>query len=455
MSKTFRTIGVVAGVVALAATGVGAVAGVSTAIGGLGTVTQIAGVAGAVAAASQFGAQLTLKTPKAQGAISERVIGLNAPQPYIIGRSYSGGIQVHDVGYGGEVDDVQNPYRFIATVHSCCGPLEALESVKFDYSSISFSGNNAIGYYAGFAYRDFHLGQRPESSALTPQWAGTPNWGADYKLSSYAALGISLLWDEDGEVFAGGQIPAIGAVWQGVKVYDPRLDSTFPGGAGSHRVDDESTWTYSANPALHASTYAYGRYVEGNKVFGVDLGERPIDWSQVVAWANVCDANSWEANGIIYEPGDKWNNLKTICQSGGGKPVLTGGVLNFDYQAPRISLHNVVKDDLASGPVSGRKGKPWKEQHNTLIGRYRSEQSRWEYAQTDAVSVSAFVTADGEEKLDELQYDLVTDKDQAAELLTYELYQILGIFIPLIVTNCAILGRADAYASKTNSAFKK
>ena len=31
---------------------------------------------------------------------------------------------------------------------------------------------------------------------------------------------------------------------------------------------------------------------------------------------------------------------------------------------------------------------------------------------------------------------------------TYELYRILGIFIPLIVTNCIILGRADAYASK-------
>lgn len=40
----------------------------------------------------------------------------------------------------------------------------------------------------------------------------------------------------------------------------------------------------------------------------------------------------------------------------------------------------------------------------------------------------------------------------AIELLmqakTYELYQILGIFIPLIVTNCAILGRADAFACK-------
>lgn len=30
----------------------------------------------------------------------------------------------------------------------------------------------------------------------------------------------------------------------------------------------------------------------------------------------------------------------------------------------------------------------------------------------------------------------------------YDLYLILGIFIPLIVTNCAILGRAEAFASK-------
>jgi electron transport complex protein RnfE len=30
----------------------------------------------------------------------------------------------------------------------------------------------------------------------------------------------------------------------------------------------------------------------------------------------------------------------------------------------------------------------------------------------------------------------------------YDLYRILGIFIPLIVTNCAIIGRAEAFASK-------
>ncbi|WP_374438143.1 electron transport complex subunit E [Pseudomonas panipatensis] len=35
---------------------------------------------------------------------------------------------------------------------------------------------------------------------------------------------------------------------------------------------------------------------------------------------------------------------------------------------------------------------------------------------------------------------------------TYELYQILGIFIPLITTNCVILGRAEAFAARNGVA---
>lgn len=42
----------------------------------------------------------------------------------------------------------------------------------------------------------------------------------------------------------------------------------------------------------------------------------------------------------------------------------------------------------------------------------------------------------------------VTAIELLMQAFTYELYQILGIFIPLIVTNCAIMGRADAFASK-------
>ena len=42
----------------------------------------------------------------------------------------------------------------------------------------------------------------------------------------------------------------------------------------------------------------------------------------------------------------------------------------------------------------------------------------------------------------------VTNVGLLMHAFTYDLYLTLGIFIPLIVTNCAIIGRAEAFASK-------
>ena len=42
----------------------------------------------------------------------------------------------------------------------------------------------------------------------------------------------------------------------------------------------------------------------------------------------------------------------------------------------------------------------------------------------------------------------VTAVELAMNAFFHDLYKVLGIFIPLIVTNCAILGRAEAFASK-------
>ena len=43
---------------------------------------------------------------------------------------------------------------------------------------------------------------------------------------------------------------------------------------------------------------------------------------------------------------------------------------------------------------------------------------------------------------------LVTIIELAMKALFYDLYLVLGIFIPLIVTNCAIIGRAEGFASR-------
>lgn len=58
---------------------------------------------------------------------------------------------------------------------------------------------------------------------------------------------------------------------------------------------------------------------------------------------------------------------------------------------------------------------------------------------SDAVRLPAFVM---------IIASLTTCIELLMQAFTYELYLILGIFIPLIVTNCSVLGRADAFASK-------
>tara|TARA_R110001592_G_scaffold363341_1_gene684493 strand:+ start:119725 stop:120438 length:714 start_codon:yes stop_codon:yes gene_type:complete len=60
---------------------------------------------------------------------------------------------------------------------------------------------------------------------------------------------------------------------------------------------------------------------------------------------------------------------------------------------------------------------------------------------SDAVKIPAFVM---------IIATFTTCIELIMKAYTYELYLILGIFIPLIVTNCTILGRAEAFASKNH-----
>lgn len=46
---------------------------------------------------------------------------------------------------------------------------------------------------------------------------------------------------------------------------------------------------------------------------------------------------------------------------------------------------------------------------------------------------------------------VVTLVDMTMNAWMHELYKVLGLFIPLIVTNCAILGRAESFASKNST----
>ncbi|CAN5319242.1 hypothetical protein BH11PSE5_BH11PSE5_20870 [soil metagenome] len=435
MSKTLRTVAIIAGAVALVATGVGAAAGAGL-IGTAGATAGAATVAGISASTlatvgaiasvastlASVAAQVTAKKPPARGSVNQVLIASDALAPYLIGRTFFGGVLRHDKGYGATLKKVPNPYRAMVLVYSVCGPLQGLEAPYMDFAPVTInSGGEAAGYYNGFLHFDYRVGNDPDS-ALVPHYAGLPGWSSAHKLSSKACALWNLKFDKDGKRFASG-VPSLGAIWRGVRVYDPRLDSTYPGGSGPQRIDNEATWSFAGNecPGLNGLAYALGRYRNGKKVYGVGLPPAGVMIEHFVTLANICDANGWKVGGVIFEPGDRWANLKDILQAGGAEPGFIGGKLGLKINAPRVSLDTITAVDLADDDAETTAMQSWRNRLNGIVPKFRSEAHKWEYVPSDLVTIPAYVTEDGEEKTQELQWNLVQQKNQVAQLAAYEL----------------------------------
>lgn len=429
MSGALRTVGMIAGAVALVATGVGAFAAAGSALAA--TAGSIASYATVAAGIANLGSQALAKPPPARGSVSDVNIAADAPTPYLMGEGYFGGVVRYDRGYGGTVDDVPNPYRFMAVVYSHGGPHQSV-SPYVDFAP--YTG----GWYQGYLVTNTNLGQQPDD-ALIGFWSGIPGWGAASKLSGQAAVGWNFKFDKKGKRYGNG-LPVLGAYGKWAKVYDPRKDSTFPGGSGAHRLGDESTYEWSASPALHAGTYAFGRYQNGKRVLGMGLPADAIEWAAIAAWANVCEANNWTMFGQVFEPGDRWANLKDICFAGGAEPI-PGGVLSFKYHAPAIPLDTVTPADLVDGEHSVMAMASYRDRINTAVPKYRSPAHNWELVDAADEVNAAFLAEDGEEKRETWPFNFVTDKDQATELAAYRIWDSRELN-PIVLT---VMPRLRAY----------
>lgn len=445
MAKALAKVALIAGVVALAATGVGAAGSaglISLSASTTATLSTVASVATVVAASASVGAQLLAKKPGAIGGVNQVQISANGAIPYGMGRCFYAGSQLHDVGYGGKVGKTKNPYLSKVYVWSGGGPIDGIESFLMDWQVVPFSTAAAIGYYNGWLFARHQLGQRPEATALAGPWGAVPDWSAAHKLSGMAASMISFRFDRDNKVWANG-VPAFGVIARHARVYDPRNDSTYPGGEGSHRFGDEDTFQFDRNAALNAITYARGRFAidtvtdaQTLKVIGCGFPFESFDWPQWTAFANTCEANGWYCDGHVFDgPGiSLWDNLKRICAAGSGVPVISGGLLSVRFQSPKVALDTITIEDFADGERLVPGMRSYKDRMNTMVPKYRSEANKWEYVQSDAIRFQEYVDMDqGEEKEEEFLCEMVTGKDQAAQLTAYELFnrrELSGISYP-------------------------
>lgn len=339
----------------------------------------------------------------------------NAGVPYVIGRTGTAGTYTYAT-----VGEPKNRNILFYTILSGGGPIDSFESFSMNGTPVVFDGADTpeSGPYRHLVWQRRQLGTTPQTYLQPPNTtdaAVLSEWDSTHATSGYAAAWYVLGADQN--AYSNG-VPDPLWVLKGVKAYDWRQDSTYPGGSGSQRADDESTWAWTENPAVHAVTWILGRYQNGKRVLGLGGTVDQIVMAKYNEWANVCDANGWKVGGVVYSTDTKWQVLKAICQAGGAYPTPLGAKVSVIFNAPRVSIATLTGADMEAEPtIVGTRSR--RDRFNAAVPRFRSEANGWQVVPAAPLVVSEYVTADGGQRTKELEWPLVQDVDQATQLAAY------------------------------------
>lgn len=316
------------------------------------------------------------------------------------------------------------------------GPCQAVEQFKAGEQFVSFgqSQGGASGKYAGHMWMTYRYGL-PGTSALTPPqgvFIENPKltaWTSQHRADGHVTAMWTLAQAENPQkrdLYQNEPDPLWIGRW--MKVWDPRQDSTYPGGSGSQRRDQWNTWAYTDNPYLHALAWirghaklnADGTVDRTKRIAGVGAPERAIDIANYVEGANIADANGWKIAGEWSTSDDKWQVLAAMLQAGGGVPLNRGAQISCMVNTPRASIYTYTRNDLVGG-ATVKALKARRDRKNTVVPRYRSEAHGWEIVPAGAVTSSVYREEDrGEPRTIEIEYSYVTSAKQAGELGAYD-----------------------------------
>lgn len=414
--------------------------------------SALASAPAAAAATAQVGVMATLKTAALNaltnvalsaalsilqpqvglaGRTFDFVIDPDGPIPFAAGRVGVAGSVVHRDTFGPSL-----MYYGIPAVLSGAGPIDGFVSIKADDETVSsFDGNGmaTAGTYANELWYKNKLGAQPDTALVSPTGlkssAALPGWTSDHKLSGKACYLIVMGENSKQSAYPTGEIKPL-ITFRGLKVWDPRLDSTYPGGSGSCRLATPSTWVYSDDPHLWALKWALGLW-EGPtgggapqvdyQVGGIGAKLSGIDVAAFVAAANISEANGWTVSAYPNTDDDKHQVLTAFLQAGGSIYAQRAGKIScIQRSAIRSSIVTVTAADTA-GPLEIDTAASRIDRINTVRPRFWSEAHRWQMAAMPEVSVSAYVTEDGAKRTRGVDFPFVNNSTQAGQLAALQI----------------------------------
>lgn len=377
-----------------------------------------------ILAGASIGVSALAKRPKAPRVSPESIDRLNAsidprtPRKGWWGKT-AGNSDIRDQEY---TDSQTFLHRFIVcAAHRTHG----YRQIWFDDKLAWTSAGGVQGEYVGYlTVTPITEGTAGNAINISARMGSTRRFtGCSYVYLRYKVTGNSKKTESP---FAQGIPSRITIVGDGALVYDPRLDSTVPGGSGSHRADDQATWEWdedaSRNPALLLLWYLLGWRINGVVSIGCGIPPSRIDFESFITAANLCDEPvslaaggtepRYRADGVFSdgdEPENVIGSLKAAMNADlddvGGRFRLT--VFHNDLADPGPLF---TDDDMIAG-FRWLQTPPLSESFNIVRGSFVDARDAALYQMVDTPQIE-FDSPDGIDRFDNFPLDKVQSASQ-------------------------------------------
>lgn len=410
--------------------GAALVVGVTLLTGGTLTAALIAGALSLASA--------TILAPKMAGAgerqASETTLQLGeGPRQVGFGRFATGGSLLDGFNYGGQYGTDWEVLLIALADHEC----DALEGFYVNDEYVSFAGNGVVSGYSGQLEVHWLPGTATQAwpSFVTANGVGWADPDNNCKGVSCVAVAYKAdKPDAKNPVWTAGR-PRFLWVLRGKKCYQARKDSTVPGGSGSHRWADPSTWEWTDNAAECRYQYQRGIFAldqvdaPDQLLLGRGLSAIEAPPERSIAHTNVCDElvaldaggaeKRYRFNGMIGADEDFLTAESYFAAAMGG--VIRqpdGGIEVEPGQAKAVAAEITDLDilNLAEGQVEHFRGQADKEWLNTVVVRYVEPGQKWAMHSAPVRRNTADIIADGGQRLDTTDIKHVTSVTQAGRL---------------------------------------
>lgn len=349
------------------------------------------------------------------------------PRSVLFGQAVTAGSLVYAGTYGSD-GPVHNSelIEIIAVADHACTSLEKV-FVEGKLAVLSDSGTDkSVDGYDGKCKFKFYDGTQVTADSLTVSNLGshpTQPWTSD-------AVGIGVTYVRVHCTYDQSKLSGPLAwkfVVKGIKLYDPRLDTTV-GGSGSHRWGDASTYAWTENPAVIIYNICRGIYVNGDFLYGLentDADQFPLDnW---FAAMNDCDETitvlvgdpivRYAAGGEITVDTPPMDAIREVLKTCGGTFVESGGVYKLYVDTPGLPTLEFTDESLVASkdstftPILGLESRV-----NYVTGRFMSP-IKWAPVEAPVIASATLEEADGRRLPAELDANMVQDSRRMQRLM--------------------------------------